>query len=194
MTGRAPADAARIDAIDALLAQTQCQACGYPACRPYAEAILTGEAIDKCRPGGEATVQALATLLAVPVVPPAQPPLPARVAWIDPDRCIGCARCLPPCPVDAIAGMQPFLHTVLTEHCTGCGLCLAPCPVDCIELRTTAGDTPAPPPSAAERVRLRARWDNHESRIARRQREAAAARRQRLAERRNSRSPPAEAS
>ena len=191
MTARTPADAARIDAIDALLAQTQCQACGHPACRPYAEAIHEGEAIDKCRPGGETTVRALAALLDVPVMPPAQPPLPARVAWIDPTRCIGCARCLAPCPVDAIAGMQPFLHTVLADHCTGCGLCLPPCPVDCIELRSTAGDAPAPPPSAVERVRLRARWDAHEARIARRQREVAAERRRRLAERRSPRPPQA---
>ncbi|MDP4577326.1 MAG: ferredoxin, partial [Burkholderiaceae bacterium] len=32
------------DQIDALLPQTQCQRCGYPACRPYAVAIAAGSA------------------------------------------------------------------------------------------------------------------------------------------------------
>lgn len=178
---------AGIDAIDALLAQTQCQACGYPACRPYAEAIASGDAIDKCRPGGSETVRALAALLGRAVVPPAQPALPLQVAWIDPERCIGCARCLPPCPVDAIVGMQPFLHTVLAEHCTGCELCIAPCPVDCIEMRLLGDATPAPPPAEAARERARARWQAHVDRNARRQREAAAQRARRLAERRGQR-------
>ena len=37
--------------IDALLPQTQCGQCGYPGCKPYAEAIAKGEApINKCVP------------------------------------------------------------------------------------------------------------------------------------------------
>ena len=59
----------------------------------------------------------------------------ARVAMIDESRCVGCARCLPPCPVDAIVGAPKRMHTVLQERCTGCELCIAPCPVDCIEMR-----------------------------------------------------------
>ncbi len=191
-------DSARIrlvDAIDELLAQTQCQACGHPACRPYAEAIADGDGIDRCRPGGEATVRALAELLGRPLVSPAESPLPERVAWIDPTRCIGCARCLPPCPVDAIAGLQPFLHTVLTEHCTGCGLCVAPCPVDCIELRELGMATPGSPaataPEAGTRARLRTRWEAHRARAARRQQAASAQRARRLAERRQARGSPA---
>ena len=58
-----------------------------------------------------------------------------RIAWIDEARCIGCARCLAPCPVDAIVGAQKYMHTVLADRCTGCELCLPPCPVDCIEMR-----------------------------------------------------------
>jgi electron transport complex protein RnfB len=57
------------------------------------------------------------------------------VAWIDEERCIGCARCLPACPVDAIVGAPRQMHTVIAAQCTGCELCLPPCPVDCIELR-----------------------------------------------------------
>ena len=56
------------------------------------------------------------------------------VALIDEARCIGCTLCIDACPVDAIAGAQGFMHTVIAAYCTGCELCLPPCPVDCIEL------------------------------------------------------------
>lgn len=42
-----------VDQIDAILPQTQCGQCGYPGCRPYAEAIANGDAINKCPPGGK---------------------------------------------------------------------------------------------------------------------------------------------
>ncbi len=132
----APADAA---SIDALLPQTQCGRCQFAGCRPYAEAIAAGEAdINRCPPGGDATIRALAALLQReprPLDPAVGPAQPRQVAWIDDDRCIGCARCIPACPVDAIVGAQKLAHTVIADHCTGCELCLPPCPVDCIELR-----------------------------------------------------------
>jgi electron transport complex protein RnfB len=165
MTGetRAAGDTARIDA---LLPQTQCTRCGYPGCRPYAAAIAGGEAeINQCPPGGAATIRALAGLLGRDILPlnPANGVESAgRVAWIDEARCIGCARCLPPCPVDAIVGASKYLHTVIAERCTGCELCLAPCPVDCIELR------PAPA-SWTNRPELnRMRFDAHTRRLERR--------------------------
>ena len=50
--------------IDAILPQTQCTHCGFPGCRPYAEAIAAGEAdIDRCPPGGDDGVRRLAALL-----------------------------------------------------------------------------------------------------------------------------------
>jgi electron transport complex protein RnfB len=57
------------------------------------------------------------------------------VAVINELLCIGCTKCIPPCPVDAIVGSTKHMHTVIASECTGCGLCVAPCPVDCIEMR-----------------------------------------------------------
>lgn len=142
------------EAIHALLPHTQCTRCGYAGCRPYAEAIAAGDAeINRCPPGGAETLLQLATLLRRPPLP-LDPACgiegPALLAIIDEARCIGCARCLPPCPVDAIIGAPRQLHTVLNESCTGCALCLPPCPVDCITLvpRTALQPaTAAPQPS-----------------------------------------------
>jgi electron transport complex protein RnfB len=124
--------------IDALLPQTQCAQCRYPGCRPYAEAIARGEAeIDQCPPGGDATARALADLLGReprPVNPQFGVAATNTVAVVDESRCIGCALCLPACPVDAIVGAPRFLHTVIEAQCTGCGLCVPPCPVDCITM------------------------------------------------------------
>jgi len=53
------------DQINAILPQTQCGQCGYPGCRPYSEAIADGDAINKCPPGGEETIQALADVINV---------------------------------------------------------------------------------------------------------------------------------
>jgi len=75
----------------------------------------------------------------------------AVVALIDEARCIGCTRCIDACPVDAIAGAQGFMHTVIAAYCTGCELCLPPCPVDCIDLAPPPGPWTAADASGAKR-------------------------------------------
>ncbi len=127
-----------VERIDQLLPQTQCARCGYPACRPYAEAIARGEAeINQCPPGGQEGIRALADLLGrspLPLNPEHGVEAPAQVAFIREDECIGCTKCIQACPVDAIVGAPKLMHTVIIDLCTGCDLCIPPCPVDCIDM------------------------------------------------------------
>jgi len=126
------------DLIEDQLPQTQCTKCGYPACRPYAEAIARGEAdINRCPPGGMEGVERLSKVTGRPVIPinPANGvERPRPVAFIDENLCIGCTLCIQACPVDAILGAAKQMHTILPSLCTGCDLCVAPCPVDCIAM------------------------------------------------------------
>ena len=128
-----------VDKIDAILPQTQCGQCGYPGCKPYAQAIASGEAdINQCPPGGEPGVRALADLLGVepkPLNAEHGAPKPKSIAVIDENICIGCTLCIQACPVDAILGSAKHMHTVIASECTGCELCVAPCPVDCISMQ-----------------------------------------------------------
>jgi|TARA_R110001583_G_scaffold36665_2_gene120687 electron transport complex protein RnfB len=125
-----------VDQVDTLLPQTQCGQCGYPGCRPYAEAIANGDKINKCPPGGTATMEKIAELMGVepePLGEAAQANV-KKVAYIREDECIGCTKCIQACPVDAILGAGKLMHTVIAKDCTGCDLCVEPCPVDCIDM------------------------------------------------------------
>jgi electron transport complex protein RnfB len=127
-----------VDQINDILPQTQCGQCGHPGCRPYAEAIANNdEPINKCPPGGEAGIQALADLLDVEVIPLDEEHGEEKVtavAYIREPECIGCTKCIQACPVDAILGSAKHMHTVIVSECTGCDLCVEPCPVDCIDM------------------------------------------------------------
>lgn len=132
-----------VEKIDAILPQTQCGQCGYPGCKPYAEAIAKGEAdINRCPPGGEEGVRRLAELLGVEPKPLGEglEHKPKSVAVIDESLCIGCTLCIQACPVDAIVGAAKQIHTVVPELCTGCELCVKPCPVDCIHMEVIKED------------------------------------------------------
>lgn len=150
------------DQIDALLPQTQCGQCSYAGCRPYAEAIAAGEAdINRCPPGGEATVLALADLLGRDPKPLEVKEQEKAVAVIDEATCIGCTLCIQACPVDAIVGAAKQMHTVIRSECTGCELCLEPCPVDCISMQPlpqTIRDWCWSPPDPPVIERPRAQW------------------------------------
>ncbi|WP_114698197.1 electron transport complex subunit RsxB [Polynucleobacter necessarius] len=137
--------------LEDILPQTQCTKCGYLDCREYAEAMASGEALPhRCPPGGIEGIKRLSRLL-TPIYPqdafdlhPAINPecgieRPRPVAFIDPQKCIGCTLCIQACPVDAIVGASKQMHVVLSEWCTGCDLCIPPCPVDCISMIDVTG-------------------------------------------------------
>lgn len=172
------------DRLDALLPQTQCTRCGYPGCRPYAEALAAGTAgADQCPPGGDALAAELARLVGTPirgVHPTHGVEGPPRVAVIDEAICIGCAKCLPACPVDAIVGARRMLHTVIRTECSGCELCLPPCPVDCIVMVDAGSDVLGVSEIHHRAAQYRGRYDAHLAREATRR----ARREQRLATRR----------
>lgn len=160
------------DRIEDLLPQTQCTKCGYPACRPYAEAIADGSAnYNQCPPGGAEGVARIAALLGKPVIPinpvnGAERPRP--VAFIDESACIGCTLCIQACPVDAIVGAAKQMHTVVPSLCTGCDLCVAPCPVDCIAMiDVTPGQTGWDAWSQTDANAARARHDRRALRLQR---------------------------
>lgn len=151
------------DQIDGILPQTQCTKCGYPGCRPYAEAIAFDDApINQCPPGGTAGLQALARLTGSSerfLNPVHGTEKPLEVAVIDEAQCIGCTLCIAACPVDAIIGAPRLMHVVIAERCSGCDLCVAPCPMDCITMQ------PATLPWSPERrSAARSRFDGQAAR------------------------------
>ena len=173
-----PADVQeKIARIDGSLPQTQCGLCDHAdGCLPYAVAIvMDGEPHNKCVPGGQPVADTIAqiidadmpTLSAEPSKWPldatSQRPVEVR-AVIREDDCIGCTKCIPACPVDAIVGTGKHMHTIFTDLCTGCELCIAPCPVDCIDL-VTVERTLSTPERTLEQEDLRQRYHTHLNRV-----------------------------
>ena len=143
-----------LEALNNLLPQTQCGQCSFKGCRPYAEAILAGDAdINQCPPSGDEGIAKIAAYLGVPTKP-----LNSQfgehkaksVAFIDEVNCIGCVKCIAVCPVDAIIGASKKMHTIITTECTGCELCLPPCPMDCIVILPLTNVNSAVAPSQAK--------------------------------------------
>jgi electron transport complex protein RnfB len=128
-----------VEKVEAVLPQTQCGQCGFAGCKPYAEAVASGQAAPNlCVPGGDNVAKNLAGLLGVEFQPVGGAenagPKPKMVAFIDENTCIGCTACIKVCPVDAIVGSSKLMHTILIDRCTGCELCVPACPVDCITM------------------------------------------------------------
>lgn len=175
-----PADIqAKISHIDACLPQTQCGLCEHPdGCLPYAAAIvLENEPYNKCVPGGQPVTNAIAHIIdidnheAILSATPSQWPIDANSerptevrAVIREDDCIGCTKCIPACPVDAIVGTGKHMHTIFTDLCTGCELCIAPCPVDCIDLVTIERELSSTE-RTIEQEDLRQRYHTHLRRV-----------------------------
>ncbi|QWF70617.1 RnfABCDGE type electron transport complex subunit B [Methylomonas paludis] len=147
--------------IDAILPQTQCRKCGYQGCWPYAQAISQGRAdINRCPPGGASGISRLADLLGVSVIPldpSCGEERPRQIAVIDEAVCIGCTKCIPPCPVDAILGAAKQMHSIISQLCTGCELCIDPCPVNCISLQPAVNPDWQPADADWARTRYYAR-------------------------------------
>lgn len=135
----------RIEKIDALLPQTQCEQCEFAGCRAYATALAKGETqLNRCPPGGEPLIRALSQLLDQPELPLDESLgeyRPAQIAKIDESLCIGCVKCILACPVDAIVGTRRWMHTIIESECTGCELCIPPCPMNCIDLYQISSNT-----------------------------------------------------
>lgn len=177
--------------IDSVLPQTQCGLCDHPdGCLPYATAIVTNrEPYNKCVPGGQPVTDAIASLLnqhqhdlsgydQCSLNPPTLTAAPSKWptdsqtgrpievrAVIREEDCIGCTKCIPACPVDAIVGTGKHMHTIFTDLCTGCELCLPPCPVDCIDL-VEIEHHPSDIDRLREQADLRQRYHTHLDRVA----------------------------
>ena len=171
----APVSGVDVEAVLDLLPQTQCTKCGHAGCRPYAQALVRGEAeLNRCPPGGAAGIAKLAALLGRPALAldaSCGTEAPRRVAFVLEAHCIGCTLCIKACPVDAIVGTNKRMHTVIAELCTGCDLCVPPCPVDCIEMRPAMPDGSAVPAwTTTDAQAARTRYEARAVRLEREQR------------------------
>jgi len=150
-----------LDAIADALPNANCGVCGYPGCRAYAQALLAGEDITLCVPGGNASVQRIAEILGTEAVAVVE-----RVAVVKcagtaaatgnrakylgitdcaaahlvaggpsdcPDGCLGLGSCVAACEYDAIE-IRDGVAVILPERCIGDGLCVKACPRNLIEL------------------------------------------------------------
>lgn len=146
-----------VDEIEKMMPGSQCGQCGYPGCRPAAEALVAGKApATLCPPGGRALAEQLANKLSLEIdLASVQDQVP-MVARVSEATCIGCTRCLKVCPTDAIVGAPKQIHAVIADACIACGKCVEVCPTEClgmqpvkITLRNWRWSKPEPAPAGA---------------------------------------------
>ena len=124
-----------VEQIEALMPGSQCGQCGFPGCRPAAEAVASGvAAVTLCPPGGTSLVEQLARLLGVSVDLSKTQDQELMVARVSEDTCTGCTRCFKVCPTDAIVGAPKQIHAVVADACIGCKKCVAVCPTECLQM------------------------------------------------------------
>jgi len=154
----------RIDAVEEMLPHANCGACGYPGCRPFAEALVNGEAKPGlCTVGSEDDRARIAFFLGVDVG--AREKQVARLACAGGTNvarnhayyrglstclaasqvsgggkgcfwgCLGLADCFESCDFDAIVMNEHQLPVVDPDLCTACGDCVEACPKDLFSLQ-----------------------------------------------------------
>lgn len=154
----------RIDEVEGMLPHANCGACGYPGCRPFAEALVNGEVLPgKCTVSSKEGIDAIASYLGVDAGSGEKQVarlacaggsnvavLRAQYAGLESCRaaslvsgggkgcswgCLGYGDCEVVCNFDAI-GMNEFGLPVVDEgKCTACGDCVEVCPKDLFSIQ-----------------------------------------------------------
>ncbi len=153
----------RIDVVEEMLPHANCGACGFPGCRPFAEALTTGAALPgKCTVSSAEEREQIARFLGVDVG--AEEKLVARLACAGGTNvarnrarydgqqtcrsaarvagggkgcfwgCLGFGDCDAVCDFDAIEMNAYNLPVVDEAKCTACGDCVEVCPKDLFSL------------------------------------------------------------
>ncbi|MBM4206927.1 MAG: RnfABCDGE type electron transport complex subunit B [Gammaproteobacteria bacterium] len=153
----------RIDAVEQMLPHTNCGACGYPGCRPFAEALVSGKVLPgKCSVSPDEGRAAIAKFLGVGIG--AEEKRVARLACGGGNNvalnraryhgiqscqaaslvsgggkgcfwgCLGYGDCEAVCDFNAITMNTFGLPVVDIDKCTACGDCVEACPKDLFSL------------------------------------------------------------
>lgn len=154
----------RIDEVEEMLPHANCGACGFPGCRPFAEALVSGKVLPgKCTVSPEAQREAIANYLGVDTgVEEKRVARLACAGGINVARnrarydgmktcqaaslvsgggkgcfwgCLGFGDCAQVCDFDAITMNAFGLPMVDEDACTACGDCVEVCPKDLFSIQ-----------------------------------------------------------
>ncbi len=154
----------RIDIVEDMLPHANCGACGYPGCKPFAEALTKGETNPgKCTVSSEAGIDQIANYLGL--IAEREDKKVARLACAGGSNvarnrakyegikscqaaslisgggkgcfwgCLGFGDCETVCDFNAITMDEHGLPVVNEEKCTACGDCVEVCPKDLFALQ-----------------------------------------------------------